>query len=563
MNFEHHISADLPSPSGDEPTSLRRDIVDELSDHLACAAGSEGAADENCDEDEIRERVLDRFGDPGRIARRLWFDAIKGKLMMQKFATTFSAVAAVAAIAGCVILWVAVDSGRDAVAQALEEQRRDREQHAKANAALLAKLEALTKESEQPAKSMEWNPLKFKLLLGDQGNEPAVGFQVTIQGTPYGTKQSLTKKSNKSGIVDFGSVRPGGYMVNLSTPWHFSNSLYINVAPGEERIVTVRCPRERVENSRVQLKVDLPQDLLDRKVAVMIKRSGPRLSAGTHVWLLRSSWECFVGNGHTEAEAVHDWSRETVHSPFGRNILGVASHSETAKELFQNGQPARRQNAVPATPPEWKTADYHIRELVVLLSADSTTSLPSFLFTRYTRSGKTGWGIIGEARLYENNKYVGPVFRPQAGKDNVWTVKLPDKLLKRVRERLRNLDADSKQRSTREAKFEQLIKGKTTTGTDFDKMTDDERELYVKITRGYFSFLDSTGNRDRTLQESEWNSSRRIKPIFEKAKIDLATPMTEFEFVMHYIRLIGTNDLTWKNRGKEPMGDRRINRLRP
>ena len=31
-----------------------------------------------------RQRVLERFGDPAAVARRLWLDAMKGKIMAQR-----------------------------------------------------------------------------------------------------------------------------------------------------------------------------------------------------------------------------------------------------------------------------------------------------------------------------------------------------------------------------------------------------------------------------------------------------------------------------------------------
>jgi hypothetical protein len=77
------IAADLPAPRDDEPESLRRDIVDELSDHLHCAlhrelhvpaqtaSGGREAA-ESDPATAAHRRVLSRFGNPAALARRLW-----------------------------------------------------------------------------------------------------------------------------------------------------------------------------------------------------------------------------------------------------------------------------------------------------------------------------------------------------------------------------------------------------------------------------------------------------------------------------------------------------------
>ena len=59
-----------------------QDIIDELGDHLACAYNREFVRGEGSS--VVRQRVLERFGDPAALARRLWFDAMKGKIMAQR-----------------------------------------------------------------------------------------------------------------------------------------------------------------------------------------------------------------------------------------------------------------------------------------------------------------------------------------------------------------------------------------------------------------------------------------------------------------------------------------------
>src|SRR5438309_2371033 len=82
MDFRDTISAGLPGPWDDDPEGARRDIVDELADHLACSYNRELLR--GVDANEARQRVLQRFGDPAAVARRLWFDAIGGKLMARR-----------------------------------------------------------------------------------------------------------------------------------------------------------------------------------------------------------------------------------------------------------------------------------------------------------------------------------------------------------------------------------------------------------------------------------------------------------------------------------------------
>ena len=77
------ITARLPPPQSSPDRRLHRDICDELLDHLGCAAAREAAS--GYDAATIRRRVLARFGSPAGIALRLWLDATKGRLRMQRF----------------------------------------------------------------------------------------------------------------------------------------------------------------------------------------------------------------------------------------------------------------------------------------------------------------------------------------------------------------------------------------------------------------------------------------------------------------------------------------------
>ena len=79
MDFRDGLSTELPAPRDDEPDGLRNDILDELADHLVCAYRRELLR--GADAATARQRVLERFGDPAALARRLWFDSMKGKIM--------------------------------------------------------------------------------------------------------------------------------------------------------------------------------------------------------------------------------------------------------------------------------------------------------------------------------------------------------------------------------------------------------------------------------------------------------------------------------------------------
>jgi len=79
MAWPDDPAAELPAPRDDEPERLRQDIADELADHLSCALNRELHFTE--DETTARQNVLDRFGSPRKIARKLWFDWMREEFM--------------------------------------------------------------------------------------------------------------------------------------------------------------------------------------------------------------------------------------------------------------------------------------------------------------------------------------------------------------------------------------------------------------------------------------------------------------------------------------------------
>ena len=97
-------AAQFPAPRGEEPANLRRDIVAELADHLTCARRREQLAEGPQTEEAVRGRVLDRFGDPAAVARKLWLDWMWEKVMSQRILV---GVCVLMAVMSCVALGLA------------------------------------------------------------------------------------------------------------------------------------------------------------------------------------------------------------------------------------------------------------------------------------------------------------------------------------------------------------------------------------------------------------------------------------------------------------------------
>lgn len=94
--FDQDFLADLPAPRDDEPPQLRSDIADELADHLHCAYRREVLKDG--DDESARHRVLERFGDPKKLARRLWWQAMWSRIMGQRLLAGLQWMVSLAAV---------------------------------------------------------------------------------------------------------------------------------------------------------------------------------------------------------------------------------------------------------------------------------------------------------------------------------------------------------------------------------------------------------------------------------------------------------------------------------
>src|SRR6185369_12587661 len=185
MNWSDIIAENLPAPRDDEPASLRRDIADELADHLQCAVRRETLI--NPDEELARRKALDRFGNPQQIARQLWLDALWEKIMSQRIMLAVTIVLAITCIAATGMTWFVVNQGRTAAEAMAAESRA-------ANAALLAQIAKLSATPTTPPPSLEWNKVQVRLVTPDGKTKIPPGFTVSLAGNVLDAGKSTTIK---------------------------------------------------------------------------------------------------------------------------------------------------------------------------------------------------------------------------------------------------------------------------------------------------------------------------------------------------------------------------------
>lgn len=285
MGFDQTLSAELPPPRDDEPPSLRQDILDELADHLACAYRREllRGADPNA----AHARVLEQFGDPAAVARRLWFDAMKGKIMAQRVLIGTCLLLVVMAAAGLALMRQQSVLAQRQIAEANAQLAQALAQSQATNQQMLKQLQIMA-EAAAPGQSPDWIPVSFKLTQQTLDGPPAVGCEVALgraaeappggrgsmgNGTEYPPMTEVIHRvSDDKGLVDFGVVRPGDWQFDLVRSWNGSDTWHcrgsMSVLPGIKIVKSIVCPKAPPDTGPVTLRIAWPEDLAAKNYLV-------------------------------------------------------------------------------------------------------------------------------------------------------------------------------------------------------------------------------------------------------------------------------------------------------
>jgi len=201
MPWHEDITGALPPPEGDTQRDLRRDIIDELVDHLECATRRELRRTD--DLDTARRAVLRRFGNPRRIACRLWFDALKESIMSQRVSLITNVVLAVVCIVLAVFVFMAIRQGEERMAMFLAEMRMLRESQSEAG------------EAAAPV----WAEAVVTVRRGSVDGPPIADCEVELTGSAFdpGKPRTLRAETSADGTATFGPIRPGGYVLRIIT----------------------------------------------------------------------------------------------------------------------------------------------------------------------------------------------------------------------------------------------------------------------------------------------------------------------------------------------------------
>jgi hypothetical protein len=261
MEFQQSLSDSLPAPRDDEPLGVRQDIVDELADHLACSAQRELLR--GVDPATARARVLERFGDPAAVACRLWFEAMRGKIMTQRVVIgTCVLVAAVSLGLAGLLFQMTIDARRMAILQAAEAQARAAEARAMEQD-MLKRLGEMSEAIKHP-RSPDWNAVRLTLHEETIDGPPVAGVEVVLNRNAEKPPKTIRRTSDATGLIDFGSFQPGYYQIELTRAWDggfMSASVEVEVQAGKDVERQIVCPKIPPQRVAVQVKWHWPPDL--------------------------------------------------------------------------------------------------------------------------------------------------------------------------------------------------------------------------------------------------------------------------------------------------------------
>ncbi len=229
----------FPSPHRHEAPNLRQDILDELADHLALAAEEEMEMKRR-PVAEAWARALARFGNPDAIARRLWWDAMREKVMRDWIQTGLAAVSAI------VVAFVAV---------LLVQNMRQMQGMQTTQAELLKAVKGMAEPEPIGL------PLDVEVRRGSEDGPLAPGVRVTLSGNITGgdSTAEASLETDSEGQVHFFPVPQGKYTLQFWDPisamdLRVSHSLFAGVGA----TLRVVAPSHTAVPTRVEVEASLP-----------------------------------------------------------------------------------------------------------------------------------------------------------------------------------------------------------------------------------------------------------------------------------------------------------------
>jgi hypothetical protein len=377
-------AAQFPPQRSEEPENLRRDIVEELQDHLTCARRREQMRSGEQTEEAVQRRVLDRFGDPAAVARKLWLDWMWERIMNQRILVATCVLMGIISCVALGLAWASLNRQEDLIAtwQATSEtQLRDQQKL----------FERLLAESQKGKTPSDWNPVELRFMKGKENGPPADGINVnmSIEANETGIPP-MSGVSNKEGIVRFERVRYGTYYFNVRNGANERFANTFTLQPGEGLTRTIVCPDPPTEPVQATPRIDWPDDLAKRAIWFRFQSENVHRPVAGNEWKAGSVMTYEGGSGPPGSVDPLIASNGDV-AAAGRSVFGSMGGRLRGQGRFEWGQfpfdrleytvSRGRRSAAPSRGlqrlPEglrWPGIEYRIPAVEVLISVEELAS---------------------------------------------------------------------------------------------------------------------------------------------------------------------------------------------
>ena len=337
----------------------------------------------------VRDRVLDRFGDPAAVARKLWFDWMWEKIMTQRH---FGGRVCAHGACSCLALglaWASLTRQQDMIAAWQEQQKM---------------FERLLAESQKTQAPSEWNPVEFRFVKGKEDGPPTAGVKVSmsIQAKDTGIPP-MEAVSDERGIVRFERVRYGTYEVWIKNTVNEFVLLNLALQPGQSLTRTMVCPATPPVPTNVTVHIAWPTELAEEPIWCRFRQNAVcRPVSGTKWFLSHNLSETNCGglilapNG----DVIPDCGSVLSDTGPGRSksIRAYTAYNRGANSLSE---------ALRAI--EWPGKDYRIIDIEVLISRDHLHSADDWAKQLPSEVDRKVYGRSPTPRLRTGNGYFNGV----------------------------------------------------------------------------------------------------------------------------------------------------------
>lgn len=405
MVWPDALSEGFPEFRDNEPSELRGNIVDELGDHLDCALTREQPVTD--DQTQAWLAVVERFGEPKEVARRLWFDSMKERIMRERITLVLMGLAVAACFAAIGLAWMAFQEIRES------------------NQTFLAKLDGLNIKAAESKGPSEWTKLSVGLVKGRKGGKPAEGFTVGLSGNAINPSErvELSEVADQQGLLTFSPIRPGKYHLYVQSPWGHQYYRELALLPGGPHFEEIVCPAGKPSMADVSFAVEWPDEFQDRKL-LLHGAFGPEdhaVEVDGYKWMVRTE---FVVTLKSDGQILSDYSSLPRVKPiFGPREQGIS--------LFQldTRLPYAESDVTIQARLRSEARQYQLYWYTVLAPAKDSGP-----------DAKQVYQVVARESFEEGKP---PVFQAHSDRANTWSIELSEQVLAVLRAQMSVPPGDS------------------------------------------------------------------------------------------------------------------------